>query len=47
LGQFKISTPLSNGRYLIIAEKDGYEFNRVNIDLTGKIVDPIRIIANN
>jgi hypothetical protein len=47
LGQFKISTPLSNGRYLIIAEKEGYEFDRVNVDLTGEIVDPIRIIANN
>jgi len=47
LGQFKISTPLTDGRYLIIAEKDGYTFDRVNVDLTGKIVDPIRIIANN
>jgi len=47
LGQFKISTPLANGRYLIIAEKQGYIFDRVNIDLTGKIVDPIRIIAHN
>jgi len=47
LGQFKISTPLANGRYLIIAEKDGYTFDRVNIDLIGNIVDPIRIIAHN
>lgn len=47
LGQFKISTPLSNGRYLIIAEKEGYNFDRVNVDLTGKIVEPIRIIALN
>lgn len=47
LGQFKISTPLANGRYLIIAEKQDYIFDRVNIDLTGKIVDPIRIIAHN
>ncbi len=47
LGQFKISTPLANGRYLIIAEKDGYIFDRVNIDLTGKIIDPVRIIAHN
>ena len=47
LGQFKISTPLANGRYLIIAEKDGYTFDRVNIDLSGKIIDPIRIIAHN
>ncbi len=47
LGQFKISTPLANGRYLMIAEKDGYIFDRVNIDLEGKIVDPVRIIAHN
>ena len=46
LGQFKISTPLANGRYLIIAEKDGYNFDRVNIDLNGQIVQPIKIIAN-
>jgi hypothetical protein len=47
LGQFKTTTPLANGRYLIISEKDGYNFDRVNIDLTGKIVQPIKIIANN
>ncbi len=47
LGQFKISTPLANGRYLVIAEKDGYVFDRVNIDLAGKIIDPVRIIAHN
>ena len=47
LGQFKISTPLANGRYLIIAEKEGYNFDRVNVDLTGQIVEPIKIIAQN
>jgi len=47
LGQFKISTPLDNGRYLIIADKDGYFFDRVNVDLNGQIVEPIRIIAHN
>ena len=47
LGQFKTTTPLANGRYLIIAEKDGYNFDRVNIDLNGQIVQPVRIIANN
>ena len=47
LGQFKISTPLANGRYLIIAERDGYVFDRVNVDMEGKIIDPIRIIAHN
>ena len=47
LGQFKISTPLASGRYLIIAEKDGYTFDRVNVDLTGQIINPIKIIAQN
>ena len=47
LGQFKISTPLASGRYLIIAEKEGYNFDRVNVDLTGQIIDPIKIIAQN
>ncbi|MFA5532085.1 MAG: hypothetical protein WDA13_00610 [Candidatus Shapirobacteria bacterium] len=47
LGQFKISTPLANGRYLIIAEKTGYIFDRVNLDLNGQIVEPIKIIAHN
>jgi len=47
LGQFKISTPLANGRYLIIADKEGYTFDRVNVDLSGQIVEPIRIIAHN
>ncbi|MDD2483006.1 MAG: carboxypeptidase-like regulatory domain-containing protein [Candidatus Shapirobacteria bacterium] len=46
LGQFKTTTPLADGRYLIIAEKDGYNFDRVNIDLKGQIVQPVKIIAN-
>ncbi len=46
LGQFKISTPLANGTYLLIAEKEGYIFDRVNIDLDGEIVEPVRIIAH-
>jgi hypothetical protein len=47
LGQFKTSTPLANGKYLIVAEKDNYQFNRVNIEIKGEIIKPIRIIANN
>lgn len=47
LGQFKTTTPLASGRYLIIAEKDGYNFDRVNIDLKDQIIQPIRIISNN
>lgn len=46
LGQFKIASPLQNGKYLLIAEKEGHNFDRINIDLTGKIVQPIKIISN-
>lgn len=45
LGQFRATTPLANGRYLIITEKEGYKFDRVNVDLAGNIVDPIKIKA--
>jgi hypothetical protein len=45
LGQFKSSTQLANGRYLIITEKENFGFDRVNIDLTGGIVQPVKIIA--
>jgi len=45
LGQFRTTTPLANGRYLVITEKEGFKFHRVNVDLSGKIVDPIKIKA--
>jgi len=45
LGQFRISTPLANGRYLIITEKEGIGFDRVNVSLTGEIVQPVKIRA--
>ncbi len=47
LGQFKTSTPLANGKYLLIAEKDGYTFDRVNLELNDQIIQPIKIIAHN
>ena len=47
LGQFKTSTSLANGKYLLIAEKDGYIFDRVNLELNNQIVQPIKIIAHN
>jgi len=46
LGQFKIASPLQNGKYLIICEKENFNFDRVDIDLSGKIVQPIKIISN-
>lgn len=47
LGQFRSSTQLANGKYLIIPEKENYEFDRVEVNLTGKIIEPIRIKALN
>ncbi|MFA6007591.1 MAG: PrgI family protein [Candidatus Shapirobacteria bacterium] len=45
LGQFRTLTQLTNGKYLMVTEKDGFEFDRVEIILEGKIVKPIKIIA--
>lgn len=45
LGQFKTLTQLSNGKYLVVTEKENLEFDRVEINLTGKIVEPIKILA--
>jgi len=45
LGQFRTTTPLSNGRYLIITEKEKLEFDRVEVELVGKIVEPVKIKA--
>ena len=43
LGQFRTTTPLASGKYLIIPEKDNFDFDRVEINLEGKIVQPIKI----
>ena len=45
LGQFKTLTQLSNGKYLVVTEKENLEFDRVEINLEGKIVEPIKILA--
>lgn len=45
LGQFRSATPLTSGKYLIITEKEGYKFNRVDIELKGEIVQPVKIKA--
>ncbi len=45
LGQFRTLTQLLNGNYLVVPEKQGYEFDRVEIYLEGKIIKPIKIIA--
>jgi len=45
LGQFKTTAPLANGKYLVITEKDKLNFDRVDIELNGQIVEPIKIKA--
>jgi len=45
LGQFRTSTQMTNGDYLIVTEKNGLVFDRVSLKLGGGIVSPIKIIA--
>lgn len=45
LGQFRTSTQMTNGDYLIVTEKNGLNFDRVSLKLTGEIVQPVKIIA--
>ena len=47
LGQFKTSTPLTSGKYLIVIEKEGLIFDRINVVLEGKVLQPLRIVPNN
>lgn len=46
LGQFSISTPLSNGKYIIETDKSkktGLSFDIINIDIHGNVVPPVEI----
>jgi hypothetical protein len=43
LGQFFITTPLANGRYVVQAEKEGYQFPAQELILDGNIVTPIEV----
>jgi hypothetical protein len=40
-----VVTPLSNGRYEIITEKDGFIFDPVTFDAMGNLIPPILIRA--
>lgn len=46
LGQFQIATPLSNGSYTIIVDKENLVFNPVLIKAEGDILKPILVKAN-
>ena len=45
LGHFAIATPLENGSYEILTDKDGLTFDILKIDVGGSIMPPIEIRA--
>lgn len=45
VGHFMIVTPLVDGKYQITAEKEGYEFETINLEVRGEIIPPIAITA--
>lgn len=45
LGHFMIVTPLSNGRYEIITDKEGFTFEPISFEATGELLSPIAIRA--
>ncbi len=47
VGHFLIVTPLQNGKYEIISEKEGLDFEPLTFEATGSIVPPIAIRAKN
>ncbi len=45
IGQFALSTPVPNGVYTLELEKNGYEFDLIEVDVNGAIMQPIEIKA--
>lgn len=45
LGQFVAATPLPNGEYSIVVEKDSLSFDKVGIELRNEILPPILVAA--
>lgn len=45
LGHFLIVTPLANGKYQILTEKEGYAFDPINLTTRGEIIQPIALKA--
>lgn len=46
LGHFMIVTPLANGEYEIITEKEGLDFDTIKLEAAGAIIPPIAVWAN-
>ncbi|MEJ2441666.1 MAG: carboxypeptidase-like regulatory domain-containing protein, partial [Patescibacteria group bacterium] len=47
VGHFLVITPLQNGKYEILTEKEGLEFDPVTFEAKGTIIPPIAIRAKN
>jgi hypothetical protein len=47
LGHFVIVTPLENGKYEIVSDKEGFEFTPVSFEATGQIIPPILVSGKN
>jgi len=43
LGHFMIVTPLLNGHYTIVVEKDGYVFDPLTVEVVGGVIPPIAV----
>lgn len=43
LGQFRTVSPLDNGQYRLITEKEGYQFDTMSLKLSGEIIPPIEV----
>lgn len=43
VGHFLVVTPLQNGKYEIITEKDGFEFKPITFEANGGIIPPIMV----
>ena len=43
LGQFVVTTPLTNGTYTVEVDKKGLTFDIMKVDLTGEVLAPITI----
>ncbi|HPS40510.1 MAG TPA: PrgI family protein [Candidatus Woesebacteria bacterium] len=42
-GNFIVNTPLENGHYLVLAEKDTYKYPPLQIELRGEVLNPLVI----
>lgn len=46
IGQFIVSTPMQNGTYILELEKNGFNFDTLEVTLSGQILAPLTIKAN-